>query len=139
MGNTRRVAEAIAAGAREAAPDVEVSCSPAGDARSGDADLLFVGAPTHFFGVPRARTRRLWVDGQQKASWEHGGTDGCVGAHRGGRGRAGMARRPAHRRDTRATAFDTRRRGRRVWSPSARRDGRHWGGAALWRSPGWFG
>lgn len=66
MGNTRRVAEAIAAGAREAAPDVDVSCSPAGDARSGDADLLFVGAPTHFLSVPRARTRRLWVNASRK-------------------------------------------------------------------------
>ena len=107
MGNTRRVAEAIAAGVRRAAPEVAVTCSPAGRAAGGDADVLIVGAPTHFFGVPRARSRRLWVNGQQRArergqptpASEPGAADAGV--------REWLDALPAGR-GTRAAAFDTR-------------------------------
>jgi hypothetical protein len=66
MGNTREIAEAIIAGLREARPDVEVSSGRT--LPPPDVELLIVGAPTHFFGMPRARTRRMWVKGQASAA-----------------------------------------------------------------------
>ena len=81
---------------------------PAGDVRSGDADLLFVGAPTHFFGVPRARTRRLWVNGQQKASWERGQPTAALEPTAADAGvREWLDALPTGR-GKRAAAFDTR-------------------------------
>lgn len=63
FGNTREIAEAIAAGIREADPAAEVACGPAAQAhpRLARADLLVAGAPTHFLGLPsrRSRTMRL--------------------------------------------------------------------------------
>jgi hypothetical protein len=67
MGNTRAVAEAIAEGVRRAAPHAEVTCGRAVPDGQLDVDLLIVGAPTHFFGLPRARTRTMWVSGQDNA------------------------------------------------------------------------
>lgn len=63
MGNTRQIAEAVAAGARHGAPSAIVRC---GSVRAippdaPDVDLLIVGAPTHLFGMPSERTRRMWI------------------------------------------------------------------------------
>ncbi len=70
MGNTRELAEAIADGFR-ATPGVEVTCTSGADLLDDPvevgADLLVVGAPTHFLGMPGERTRHLWVEGQAKA------------------------------------------------------------------------
>jgi hypothetical protein len=66
MGNTRDRAEAIIAGLREARPDVEVSSGRT--LPPPDVDPLIVGGPTHFFGIPRARTQRMWVKGQASAA-----------------------------------------------------------------------
>ena len=59
FGDTREIAEAIAAGIREADPAVDLACSPAADAgpQLAQADLLIVGAPTHFLGLPSRRSR----------------------------------------------------------------------------------
>ncbi len=61
FGDTREIAEAIAAGIREADPAVDLTCSPAAEADPGlaQADLLIVGAPTHFLGLPSQRSRTM--------------------------------------------------------------------------------
>jgi hypothetical protein len=61
FGNTRAVAEATALGLREAAPEVTVQCCGTGEADPalGEADLLVVGSPTHFLGMPSVRSRRV--------------------------------------------------------------------------------
>lgn len=70
MGTTRQVAEAIADGFR-ATTGVDVTCTSGADLLDEPpdlrADLLVVGAPTHFLGMPGERTRNLWVEGQVKA------------------------------------------------------------------------
>lgn len=58
FGNTRTVAEAIAAGLR---PDADVTVVPVGEASEDllDAmDLVVVGGPTHVHGMSRASTRK---------------------------------------------------------------------------------
>jgi flavorubredoxin len=60
LGNTRHVAEAIAGGVRDAHPGTAVRCGTATEVgtEAPAADLLVVGAPTHFFGLPGTRSRR---------------------------------------------------------------------------------
>lgn len=57
FGNTRRVAEAVAAGIGERIPVdvVEVSAAPL--AIEPDVDLVVIGGPTHVHGMTTARTR----------------------------------------------------------------------------------
>ena len=57
FGNTRRVAEAIAAGLGDAAEVEVVRAADAGSTDPGTADLLVVGAPTHVHGLPRPTSR----------------------------------------------------------------------------------
>lgn len=61
FGDTREIAEAIAAGIREAAPGADLICRPAAEAgpQLARADLLIVGAPTHFLGLPSPRSRTM--------------------------------------------------------------------------------
>lgn len=65
FGNTRQVAEAITIGIQEADPTAETACLRTGDGDDADeasgADLLVLGAPTHFFGLPSRRSRQLWL------------------------------------------------------------------------------
>ena len=59
-GNTRRVAEAIAAGAAAAARPASVrllNVTDAGPDDAADADLLIVGAPTHALRLPTPGSR----------------------------------------------------------------------------------
>jgi len=74
MGNTRAIAEAVAQGAEGAGPEVTVRCRQAGRmlAEPLDADLVVVGGPTHFFGLPAERTRRRWVRGVLRRGREEG-------------------------------------------------------------------
>ncbi|BFV60652.1 flavodoxin family protein [Kitasatospora sp. CMC57] len=61
-GNTRRIAEAVAEGVHEAAPDADVRClevSAAGPEVTRSADLLVVGGPTHMHGMSSGLSRRL--------------------------------------------------------------------------------
>lgn len=56
-GNTRRIAEAVAAGIR-AETAFDVTLIHAGEApKALTCDLLVVGAPTHVFGLPKPATR----------------------------------------------------------------------------------
>ena len=61
FGNTREIAEAIAAGVQAADPAADVACSPAGQVppRLAQADMLIAGAPTHFLGLPSQRSRMM--------------------------------------------------------------------------------
>jgi hypothetical protein len=69
LGNTRRVAEAVAGGIRDAHPRARVLCGTPGEvgADAATADLLVVGSPMHFFGLSSRRSRRLWTRGYQRA------------------------------------------------------------------------
>lgn len=73
FGNTRAVAEAIADGIREAVPDAMVECHSTEAAGSGvaGADLLIVGGPTHFLGMPSARSRRVEAQYSHQGGWHH--------------------------------------------------------------------
>jgi flavodoxin len=71
FGNTRTIAEAIAAGLAER---FEVTLTEVGEAPHrvpGDVGLLVVGGPTHAFGLSRSSTRR-------DAGKQAGGPDGLV-------------------------------------------------------------
>ena len=61
FGNTRTLAEAIAAGVRGAAPGADVSCIPVAEAgpAAAEGDLLVAGGPTHFLGMTSQRSRRM--------------------------------------------------------------------------------
>ncbi len=69
FGNTRRVAEAIGAGVREARPDAEVDCvrvDKVDRERVGSADLLIVGGPTHMRGMPSGPSRKIGLQSEKK-------------------------------------------------------------------------
>lgn len=55
FGNTREVAEAVAAGLGQDAEVVDVGSAP--PLAELDVDLLVVGGPTHAFGMSRPQTR----------------------------------------------------------------------------------
>ena len=58
FGNTRAIAEAVAAGLIEGGVDAQVvDVSQAPSALPADLDLLVLGAPTHNRGLPTAATR----------------------------------------------------------------------------------
>ena len=61
FGNTRAVAQAVAAGIASALPDVDVECRSVLDVPpdAAGADLLVVGGPTHFWGVTSALSRAM--------------------------------------------------------------------------------
>ncbi|MBX6388884.1 MAG: flavodoxin family protein [Frankia sp.] len=58
FGNTRQIAEAIAAGLAERMDTELVEVSEAPVALPADVDLLVVGGPTHALGMSRPETRR---------------------------------------------------------------------------------
>ncbi len=105
FGNTRAIAEAVAAGIRSARPEISVVCAPVDDAVALDgADLVVVGGPTHAFGMTSRRTRA-----SAAAMAEPGapsGPAGTPGARRGVREWLAGLERPQH--TARAAAFDTR-------------------------------
>lgn len=70
LGNTRRVAEAVADGVRLAVPDAQVQCVQVGrlPPEPPAVDLFVLGGPTHFLRLPGERTRRMWVRGVLEAS-----------------------------------------------------------------------
>jgi flavorubredoxin len=58
FGNSRQVADAVAAGMREAAAEVEVvEVTQAPERVPDDVELLVVGGPTHAFSMTRPSTR----------------------------------------------------------------------------------
>ena len=58
-GNTRAVAEAVAAGLSSAGEVSVVSHHEADPAVVADADLVVVGAPTHMHGLPTSFSRKM--------------------------------------------------------------------------------
>ncbi len=78
-GNTRRVAQEVAAGLAVARPDVEVTCRSAADVVGlgrpalGGLDLLVLGCPTHAWGMSSTRTRtaRIAQDAAKPPAGEH--------------------------------------------------------------------
>jgi hypothetical protein len=70
FGNTRMVAESIAAGAREVDPHARVSVVAVAQATpevTVGAALLVAGGPTHAFGMSRSSTRAQGVAGAASA------------------------------------------------------------------------
>jgi hypothetical protein len=73
LGHTRLVAESVAAGLRRCSPfgpGSRIECAQVGwlSADLPDVDLLVLGAPTHFLGLPDPHTRQMWVRGVVEAS-----------------------------------------------------------------------
>lgn len=69
FGNTRQIAEAVAAGIRVSQPGSEVACVPVASATAGlvsGADLLIAGGPTHMHGMSSRMTRRKGAEGEQQ-------------------------------------------------------------------------
>jgi hypothetical protein len=58
FGNTKEIAEAVAAGLADRMDTEAVEVGAAPTALSDDLDLLVVGGPTHTFGMSRPATRR---------------------------------------------------------------------------------
>jgi hypothetical protein len=112
LGNTRRVAEAIAGGIRDAHPEVRVSCGTAAEvgAEVPVADLLVVGAPTHFFGLPGRLSRRLWTRGYQRTGRTDAPGPPLEPGAKGPGVREWLAVLPPVEPDRLAAAFDTRLR-----------------------------
>ena len=128
LGNTRVIAEAVASGIRSTAPHAAVRCLPASRvlAEPVEADLVVVGGPTHFFGLPAERTRRIWVEGVLR----RGRAEGATASLEPGAAGPGLrewfeelaARPPGPPAAALAAAFDTRL-GRTVSRGAARRIG----------------
>jgi hypothetical protein len=71
FGNTHQVAEAIAAGAREAVPDAQVLCLAVTEASSEGvvtSDVLVVGGPTHMRGMTSPMSRKMSLTAEDKHS-----------------------------------------------------------------------
>jgi hypothetical protein len=109
FGNTRQIAEAIAAGIRVSQPGSVVDCVPVtratADLVSG-ADLLIAGGPTHMRGMSSRMTRRKGAEGEQQKTpglpLEPGYGDDGLREWFAGLGQTSQAGQPA------AAAFDTR-------------------------------
>jgi hypothetical protein len=69
FGNTREVAEAVAAGVAEAQPQALVVTQAVGDvdpAAVAAAELLTVGGPTHMRGMTTGLSRRMGLSAEEK-------------------------------------------------------------------------
>jgi hypothetical protein len=76
FGNTRRAAEAIAEGIRQAVAGANVSCVRATEANRDvavGADLLVVGGPTHLCGLSSGVSRKLGLEAKQAAAAKEAG------------------------------------------------------------------
>ncbi len=111
FGNTREVAEAIAAGVRGADPAADVTLLCTADARPGapTADMLIVGGPTHILRMASQRTRKQGIDAGEKAAGKQHRLPERE-PHAAGPGvREWLGRLlPEARPGSRAAAFDTR-------------------------------
>jgi hypothetical protein len=70
FGNTRKVAEAISDGVREASPDTHVECVAVGRASAeliSSTDLLIVGGPTHLRRMTTDFSRKRQISREKKA------------------------------------------------------------------------
>jgi hypothetical protein len=115
FGNTRAIAEAIAAGLGDYFDVAVVTAAQADRAQIDGADLVVVGAPTHVHGLPRASTRQ----GAAKQAEEAGG--GLTlepGALKEGL-REWFASVKSDRGHGLAAAFDTRMQGPAIFTGQA--------------------
>jgi flavodoxin len=69
-GNTRAVAEAVAAGLRPVAKTDVCRVTEATPQAVAEADLLVVGAPTHVHGLSRSSTRKAAAEAAEKSEGE---------------------------------------------------------------------
>jgi hypothetical protein len=109
FGNTRQVAEAIAAGIREAGPSVRVTVTRADIARpyeAAETSLLVVGGPTRILRMSSPRTRQQGLQAAQKATGQPHRTPEPGAAGPGVR--EWLKGLPPARPGSRAAAFDTR-------------------------------
>jgi len=105
FGNTRAIAEAIAAGARQADPAASVRLIPVAEASHagiGEPGLLIVGGPTHAMRMTSQRTRRAGLRATDEAP--HDNEPGAEGPGV----RDFLKTLPPPRPGSRAAAFDTR-------------------------------
>ena len=73
FGNTRAIAEAVAAGLIEGGVDAQVvDVSQAPSALPADLDLLVLGAPTHNRGMPTSATRAKACEQTEPGEASHG-------------------------------------------------------------------
>jgi hypothetical protein len=112
FGNTREVAEEIAAGIHQAHPDAAVHCVPVADADAEltrTADLLVVGGPTHA-GAMSSRLSRAaaHLPGMSVGATEEGSLEAHHAAPAGPGLRSWFHALPDAENGTRAAAFDTR-------------------------------
>lgn len=117
FGNTRRIAEAIAAGIQETEPGAQVTLVRTADtgpggagpgSAPGQADLLIVGGPTH---VRRMTSKRSRIQGLHAAEEPARDKGKNVEEEPGADGpgvREWLDRAPQARPGSRAAAFDTR-------------------------------
>jgi hypothetical protein len=105
FGNTRAIADAVAAGLSESVPTMVVDVTAAPDTVT--ADLLVVGGPTHAFGMSRPSTRDAAVT-------QGAGEEPCSTGIREWTGRLGW------HHGTDVATFDTRIRTRGVPGSAAR-------------------
>ena len=101
-GNTREIAEAIAAGIGQSADVHLVPTVEADDALTENPDLVVMGGPTHVHGMSRASTRRAAVADASKP-----GRELRVDPHAEGPGLRDLLG-SIKKLDAHAAAFDTR-------------------------------
>jgi len=70
FGNTRKVAQAISDGVREAHPDADVSVGRASPELIRSTDLLIVGGPTHLCRMTTDSSRKRRIEREKKAKGE---------------------------------------------------------------------
>ena len=109
FGNTHQVAEAIAAGIREADPSARVTVARADTAKpdeAAQAGLLVVGGPTHILRMSSPRTRQQGLQAAQKTTGQphHDLEPGAAGPGM----REWLLALPPAQPGRRAAAFDTR-------------------------------
>jgi hypothetical protein len=111
FGNTYAVAESIAEGLRANHPSVGVELVRVVDAAPevvAGADLVAVGAPTHWFGAPSRRTQRQYLKDRDLVAGRTSAGNPIDPAAGGPRVRDWLATLPAAEPERRAAAFDTR-------------------------------
>ncbi|MED7955079.1 flavodoxin domain-containing protein [Streptomyces sp. BE20] len=110
-GNTREIAEAIAAGVHEAAPDAAVDCIPVAEADADmtrTADLLVVGGPTHMHGMSSGLSRRMAATAEARKEDHEDAAREAASTAEGPGLRTWFHDLPKTEPGTHAAAFDTR-------------------------------
>ncbi|MGC0318223.1 flavodoxin family protein [Kitasatospora acidiphila] len=112
FGNTREVAEEIAAGIHDVRSDAVVRCVPVADADTEvtrPADLLVVGGPTHMRGMSSGLSRKLaGMPGMAVGAKDEGSLEAHHADTEGPGLRAWFHSLPDAENGTHAAAFDTR-------------------------------